>query len=88
MAPLPIIEHLDILEDVLCRLAPRRVLPMVHELALQVPKKLSTQALSQQLPVRLMLAVMPCVVSSCWYCPAAYWADSTGRRNTGLSGEL
>lgn len=39
MAPLPIIEHLDILEDVLCRLAPRRVLPMVHELTLQRPEE-------------------------------------------------
>ncbi len=39
MAPLPIIEHLDILEDVLCRLAPRRALPMVHELALQRPEE-------------------------------------------------
>ena len=39
MAPLPIIEYLDILKDVLCRLAPRRVLPMVHELALQRPEE-------------------------------------------------
>ena len=32
VAPLPIIEHLNILEDVPCRLPPRHVLPMVHEL--------------------------------------------------------
>jgi hypothetical protein len=31
-----------------------------------VPKKLSAQALSQQLPVRLMLGIIPWVVSTCW----------------------
>ena len=39
VAPLPMIEHLDILEDVLGCFAPRRVLPMVHELALQRPEE-------------------------------------------------
>ena len=39
MAPLPMIEHLDILKDVLCRLAPRRVLSMVHEFTLQRPEE-------------------------------------------------
>jgi len=39
VAPLPIIEHLDILKDVLCRLAPRRVLSMVHEFTLQRPEE-------------------------------------------------
>jgi hypothetical protein len=28
--------------------------------------------LSQELPMRLMLGVMPCVVSICWFCHAAY----------------
>ncbi len=44
----PIIEHLDVLEDVLCRVFTGRVVPMVYEFALSVPKKLSIQALSQQ----------------------------------------
>ena len=29
----PIVEHLDVFEDVLCRFAPGRVVPMIHELA-------------------------------------------------------
>ncbi len=48
------------------------IVSMVHELRFSVPKKLSTQALSQELPMRLMLGVMPCVVSICWFCHAAY----------------
>ncbi|CUS39462.1 exported hypothetical protein [Candidatus Nitrospira nitrificans] len=31
---------------------------------MRVPKKLSTLALSQQLPLRLMLTVMPCVMGA------------------------
>jgi len=28
----PIVEHLDVFEDVLCRFVPGRVVPMIHEL--------------------------------------------------------
>ncbi len=59
VAALPIIEHLNVFEDVLDRFAPRHVLPLVHELALQCPKEAPTQALSQQVPLRLMLGMRP-----------------------------
>ena len=35
----PIVEHLDVLEDVLCRFLTGRVVPMVHELALECPEE-------------------------------------------------
>ena len=35
----PIIEHLDVLEDVQFRFVPSCVVPMVHELALECPEK-------------------------------------------------
>src|SRR5438309_12045534 len=35
----PILEHLDVLEDVLFRFFTGRVVPMVHELALECPKE-------------------------------------------------
>jgi hypothetical protein len=52
-------------KDGLCRCFTALVVSMVHELALECQKKLLTQALYQQLPVRLMLAVMLCVASHC-----------------------
>ncbi len=39
MTALPIIEHLDIFEDVLCRLFTGWVAPMVDELALECAEK-------------------------------------------------
>ena len=39
MTPLPIVEHLDVLEDILCRFVPSGVAPMVHELALESPEE-------------------------------------------------
>ena len=39
VAALPIIEHLDIFEDVLCRVFTGRVVPMVHELARECAEK-------------------------------------------------
>jgi hypothetical protein len=35
----PIVEHLDVLKDVLCRLVPCAVLAMIDELALECPEK-------------------------------------------------
>src|SRR3954462_11633968 len=45
-------------------------------------KKLSMGALSRQLPRRLIDCWMPCRSSTARYGPDAYWADSSGRRNT------
>src|SRR6185312_7729154 len=45
-------------------------------------KKLSMGALSRQLPRRLIDGWMPCRSSTARYGPAAYWADSSGRRNS------
>src|SRR3954470_16533421 len=39
-------------------------------------------ALSRQLPRRLIEGWMPCRSSTARYGPAAYWVDSSGRRNT------
>jgi hypothetical protein len=39
VAALPIIEHLDILEDVLCRFFTGRLVPMVHEFTLERPEE-------------------------------------------------
>ena len=35
----PIIEHLDVLKDILCCVFTGRVVPMVHELALECPEE-------------------------------------------------
>src|SRR3954466_11034040 len=45
-------------------------------------KKLSMGALSRQLPRRLIDGWIPCRSSTARYGPAAYWVDSSGRRNT------
>src|SRR3954447_18305495 len=45
-------------------------------------KKLSTGALSKQLPRRLIDGWMPCRSSTARYGLAAYWVDSSGRRTT------
>src|SRR5829696_9256114 len=45
-------------------------------------KKLSMGALSKQLPRRLIDGWMPCRSSTARYGPAAYWVDSSDRRNT------
>src|SRR5829696_8384718 len=45
-------------------------------------KKLSMGALSKQLPRRLIDGWIPCRSSTARYGPAAYWVDSSGRRNT------
>src|SRR5690349_7833104 len=49
---------------------------------LSAAKKLSMGALSRQLPRRLIEGWMPCRSSTARYGPAAYWVDSSGRRNT------
>ncbi len=52
----PIIEHLDVLEDVQCRFVARAGLAMVDELTLERAEEAFAQALSQQLPWRHLLA--------------------------------
>src|SRR4051794_13121029 len=49
---------------------------------LSAAKKLSMGALSRQLPRRLIDCWIPCRSSTARYGPAAYWVDSSGRRNT------
>ena len=44
--------------------------------------KLSAMALSYGQPARLMLGWMPRLSSSAMYSVQAYWADSSGRRNS------
>ncbi len=39
VTPPPIVEHLTVLEDILCRFVPSGVAPMVHELAFECPEK-------------------------------------------------
>ena len=73
MTAQPIVEYFNVFKNILCRLFPCTVLAMIDESDSSVPKKLSTQALSQQTPHLDTLPVIPCVVSSCWYAVAAYW---------------
>ena len=51
-------------------------------------EKLSMTAFSHTLPDRLMLQVMPSASSARCNCALVSWADSTGRRNTGLCDRL
>ena len=53
MTALPIIEHLDVLEDVLCRFFTGRVVPMVHELALECPEEAFDTGVVPAVPLRL-----------------------------------
>ncbi len=39
MSSLPIIEHLNVFEDVLCRFVSRGVVPMIDELTLECPEE-------------------------------------------------
>lgn len=73
------IKHLDVFEDIQRCLFTNRVTPMIRDLALECPEEASTQAFSQQLPVRLILGAMPWVVSRCWYRVSAYWLSRSER---------
>ena len=63
MPTLPIVPDLNELEHGATRLGARREDAVDEEVS--VAKKLSTTALSQQLPMRLMLGVKPAAASSC-----------------------
>jgi len=54
----------------------------VVELSLERRKKDSAMALSQQMPVYPMDLISPFAAANAVICADAYWADSTGRRNT------
>lgn len=47
----------------------------------EASEKLSSAALSQILPERLIEQVTPLSAISFWNCSLAYWTDSTVRRN-------
>lgn len=54
-----IVEHVDPFKNILPGLFSSDVAPMIYELRFQRMKELSTTALSQQFPRRLMLAIRP-----------------------------
>jgi hypothetical protein len=66
MPPLPIVEELEILEELGARRRPSGPGRVVDQLAFSVAKKLSATALSQQSPRRLMLPMIPCWVNTRW----------------------
>ncbi len=39
VTPPPIVEHLNVLDDILCRVVTGCIVPMVHELAFKCPEK-------------------------------------------------
>ena len=65
MAPDSIIEALYVLKDVGADFLASRILPLVNQLGLNVAKKLSTTALSQQLPGRLIESRIPQLTNRC-----------------------
>ena len=83
-----IVEALDVVGDVIGRLLARVVNALLDALFFRLEKKDSATALSQQLPRRLMLGVRPFVLQNRSQSSLPYWTDSTGRRNTGLSGRF
>ena len=50
--PPPLIEHLDVLEDIPCRVGPSGAVPMVYELALECPERLRFVSLLQVASLR------------------------------------
>lgn len=59
MTTWPVVERLDPLKDVLLGFVPREVTAVVDTFE-RIRKKLSTTALSQQLPLRLIELVITC----------------------------
>jgi hypothetical protein len=59
VAAAPVVKHGDVLEQVARRLVARRVTHAMHSLVLDLLKKLSVGALSQQLPLRDIDPRMP-----------------------------
>ena len=82
MAALAIVEHLNVFEDGGFGLCPRSKTALMDHLLLQRCEKLSIGALSKHSPLRLMDCVSSAFLISLRYSLPAYWADSTGRRNT------
>jgi len=77
-----VVEPLNEVERIGTGIVARPVfLPLIRSV-LREEKKLSIAALSQTLPERLIEQMTPLSVMSFWICSPAYWADSTGRRNT------
>ena len=63
---LPIVECLNILEDVLRRFGPRHIVPMVHELTLERPEETFDAGVVPAIAFSAHAWRMPCVVSTCW----------------------
>ena len=66
MPPLPVVKHLEVLEDGGPGVGPVAQSVVYTSSIFSVEKKLSTTALSQQLPRRLMLPTRPCASKSAW----------------------
>ena len=83
MAFLPVIEDLNIFEDCGLGLCARFEPLAVNQLLFwrYDTKKLSIDALSKHVPLRLMDCVISAFLISLRYSVPAYWADSNGRRN-------
>jgi hypothetical protein len=52
MTPLPVVKHLDVFAYCVFRLCSCREVPVVNQLCLQTPQKLSIGPLSKQFPFR------------------------------------
>lgn len=61
-----VVKRLDVLERILLGFIARGVVRLMRAVVLQVLKKLSCGALSQQLPLRLIKAAIPDRLSSPW----------------------
>jgi hypothetical protein len=64
--PLTVVPRLDVFEDRGPRLFSSLPVGIVHQSHFNVAMKLSETALSQQLPLRLMLQIIPSDVSMSW----------------------
>ena len=78
----PVVEHLDVVEQVRHRGGTRDVTGAVHPFVLQAIGEAFRRRVSQQFPLRLIEQVMPNSASLAWNTALAYCPDSTGRRNT------
>jgi hypothetical protein len=72
MESLSVVKDFDVVEDGFSGGFTGGVVFMVHAFGFQGVKKLSETALSQQLPLRLMLCSMPCCLSSFRWLSEAY----------------
>jgi hypothetical protein len=72
MESLAVVKALNIFKYRLSSLSPGLTALMMHRLGFKVWKKLSETLLAQQLPLRLMLCLMPCRANSARRLSEAY----------------